>query len=132
MEKEFRTTRGFEKDLDGLGQEDRERIKKKINAIVGLALKDSAEFRKRVERPYGSLPGGLQSSLYVLTVSNKLRLLFALDEDPIFGRMNITLFRAVPVDALEDACRTTAEVLYGRNVVNGAEKVTTPRKTSRG
>jgi hypothetical protein len=50
-------------------------------------------------------------------VGKELRVIFALDDDPIFGRVLLTLFRVVRRQDLEDAYRKTALGLYGERLL---------------
>src|SRR5438270_2528 len=56
--------------------------------------------------------GGYDSSLFAMRVGKDLRVLFALDDDPIFGRIIVTPFRAVPHEQMGKAYRETATALY--------------------
>lgn len=53
-----------------------------------------------------------ESSLYTLTVSPTLRVIWTVDEDPIFGQVIFTLFRVVKHDDLDRAYQSVADSLY--------------------
>ena len=55
---------------------------------------------------------GYESSLYVLRVSQKLRVILAVDEDPIFDQVIFTLYRVVKRDNLDKEYQGIAESLY--------------------
>jgi hypothetical protein len=53
----------------------------------------------------------LNASLYVLPV-DAWRIVFTMDEDPVFEQIIVTLLRVVPADHLEGALTSLASVLY--------------------
>lgn len=55
---------------------------------------------------------GYEPSLHTLKVSQELRMILAVDEDPIFGQVIFTLFRVVKHNDLDTAYKGVAEVLY--------------------
>ena len=69
-------------------------------------------YRKLRRLPLSSDLNGYESSLYTLRVSQKLRVVLAVDEDPIFGQAIFTLFRAIQHDELDRAYKAVAESLY--------------------
>jgi hypothetical protein len=80
-------------------------------------------FFARAERPPSvQLKGGFTSSLYALRAGRDIRIVMAVDEDPVFGRTIVTLFRVVHQDELKRSFRSIARTLY-RNPIqptNGA------------
>lgn len=111
------STRGFEKDLDKLSKVDKEMTVKKINECASLFPSQKQAFYKNLSLI--PLPSGLNeydSSLYLLKVSHKLRAIWSVDEDPIFGQVIFTLFRVVKSDDLDKAIRSIAESLYQENL----------------
>lgn len=107
------STRGFEKDLSQLSEDDRIMLIQKVNDCVSLFPAQKSEvYRKlRYFRPVLNL-NGYESSLYVLRVSQKIRVILAIDEDPIFGQIIFTLFRAVNHPELDKAYQDVAASLY--------------------
>ncbi|MEA5532409.1 hypothetical protein [Crocosphaera sp. XPORK-15E] len=86
---------------------------KKINDCAGLFPTQKVD----VYRKLGRLPlllglNGYESSLYTLKISQQLRVILAVDEDPIFGQVIFTLFRVVKHDDLDQAYQSIAESLY--------------------
>lgn len=107
------STKSFEKDLDKLSKDEKTITVKKINDCTSLFPdKKSDGYRKLRRIPLLSGLNGYDSSLYTLKVSQKLRVILAVDEDPIFGRVIFTLFRVVKHDDLEKAYQGIAESLY--------------------
>jgi hypothetical protein len=66
-----------------------------------------------VQRPIPVQPkGGFTSSLYSLRAGRDVRIIMAVDDDPIFGQTMVTLFRVVPHAELERSFRSIARMLY--------------------
>lgn len=107
------STKGFEKDLSKLSGDERAAAIKKINDCASLFPTHKADVYRKLHRlPLPSALDGYESSLYALRVSQKLRAILAVDEDPIFGQVIFTLFRAVKHDDLDKAYKSIAECLY--------------------
>jgi hypothetical protein len=107
------STRRFEKDLAKLSEAEKAAAIAKINDCASLFLTQKANFYRKLRRlPLPSNLNGYESSLYTLTVSRILRVIWAVDEDPIFGQVIFTLFRVVKDDELDKAYQGVAESLY--------------------
>ncbi|MEH2371129.1 hypothetical protein [Nostoc sp.] len=107
------STRSFEKDLGRLSEDEKAAAIKKINDCASLFPTQKADIYRKLRRlPLPSDINGYESSLYTLRVSQKLRVILAVDEDPIFGQVIFTLFRVVKHDELEKAYKGVAETLY--------------------
>jgi mRNA-degrading endonuclease RelE of RelBE toxin-antitoxin system len=107
------STRRFEKDLDKLGKDEKAIAVKKINDCASLFPTQKIHFYRKLHRlPLLSGLNGYESSLYTLKVSQKLRVILAVDEDPIFGQVIFTLFRVVKCNDLVEAYQSIAESLY--------------------
>jgi hypothetical protein len=107
------STNNFEKDLSSLTEGEKERAIQEINRYAEL-------FPTQKEKVYLQLhqlplPSGLDeydSSLHILKVSQTLSVILTVDEDPIFGQVVFTLFRAVQYGNLDQAYKSVAEALY--------------------
>ncbi|MEH2223623.1 hypothetical protein [Nostoc sp.] len=107
------STRSFEKDLGRLSEDEKAAAIKKINDCASLFPTQKADVYRKLRRlPLPSDINGYESSLYTLRVSQKLRVILAVDEDPIFGQVIFTLFRVVKHDDLDNAYKGVAESLY--------------------
>jgi len=107
------STRGFEKDISKLSEDEKAAVIKKINDCASLFPTQKADvYRKLRRRGLPSNLNGYESSLYTLRVSRTLRVIWTVDEDPIFGQVIFTLFRAVKHDDLDRAYQGVAESLY--------------------
>ncbi len=107
------STRSFEKDLGKLSKEEKDAAIKKINDCASLFPTQKADvFRELYRLPLASELNGYEASLYTLKVSQELRVIVAVDEDPIFDQGIFTLFRAVKHSDLDKAYKDVAESLY--------------------
>ena len=107
------STRSFEKDIAKLSVDEKAAAIQKINDCASLFPTQKADvYRKLRRRCLSSNLNGYESSLYTLRVSQKLRVILAVDEDPIFEQVIFTLFRAVKHDELDRAYQGVAESLY--------------------
>ena len=107
------STKGFENDLAKLSEDEKTTAIQKINDCASLFPTHKADVYRKLRRL--RLPtnlNGYESSLYTLTVSPTLRVIWAVDEDPIFGQVIFTLFRVVKHDDLDRAYQSVAESLY--------------------
>ena len=107
------STRDFEKDLLRLGKDDREAVIKHINNCASLFPNQKTSVYRKLRRlPLPSPVNGYQSSVYTLKTSQKLRVILAVDEDPIFEQVIFTLFRVVERSDMNQAYKSIAESLY--------------------
>jgi hypothetical protein len=107
------STKVFEQDLAGFSQDEQALAKLQINDCASLFSNQEVEGYRKLRRL--RIPenlNGYESSLYTLQVSENLRIILAIDEDPIFEQMIFTLFRAVRPADLDNAYQSIAESLY--------------------
>lgn len=107
------STRNFEQDLERLSNEEKAITVKRINDCASLFPTQKVDVYRKLRR-LSLLSGlnGYESSLCTLKVSQKLRVILAVDEDPIFGQVIFTLFRVVEHDDIDTVYRGIAESLY--------------------
>jgi mRNA-degrading endonuclease YafQ of YafQ-DinJ toxin-antitoxin module len=107
------STKAFEKDLTKLSKNEKAVAIQKINDCASLFPTQKANVYRKLRRlPLASALNDYESSLYTLRLSQKLRVILTVDEDPIFGQVIFTLFRVVKHDELEKAYKSVAESLY--------------------
>jgi hypothetical protein len=107
------STGHFEKDLAELNHDEKDLTIQKINDCARLFPTQKADvYRKLYRPPLLSELNGYESSLYTLRVSQKLRVILTVDEDPIFGQVIFTLFRVIRHHDLNKAYQNVAESLY--------------------
>ncbi|AFZ34896.1 hypothetical protein Sta7437_1329 [Stanieria cyanosphaera PCC 7437] len=113
MDVVIESTKSFEKDLGELGKEEKATAIKTINDCVSLfPTQKTAVYHKLRRLPLPSDINGYESSLFTLRVSDKLRIILTIDEDPIFDRVIFTLFRLFKRADLGKAYKGVAESLY--------------------
>ena len=107
-------TKAYMKDLRKFTPQEKNKIDQKINRMVDLYLTHPEHFYQNIIKLNRRIPGAdaMESSLYVYKLDRKIRLIFSIDEDPIFDQLLITLFRMVRPDNLEKAFRSIASSLY--------------------
>jgi mRNA-degrading endonuclease RelE of RelBE toxin-antitoxin system len=112
----------FREDLTRLSAEDRTSVAAALRRNYELLRNDRRSFFAKATQPYSiQLKGGLNSSLYSLRAGADLRLIMAVDDDPVFSRTLVTLFRAIRSDEVRRAFRLTADRIYkGRTGTNGS------------
>ncbi|MEN7972888.1 MAG: hypothetical protein ABFR47_03540 [Verrucomicrobiota bacterium] len=111
LELVFQETNLFIEDWKSYPIEERGRLASDLNDCCQFLLYDEAEFNKRAEAVNPQLPEGLEASLFVLPVDT-VRILFTVDEDPVFGQLTVTLLRAVRSDCHDEACESIIQTLY--------------------
>ena len=96
MHLEFLITESFDKDMRSLLPGLQKRIKRTINSISGSLLNGKDKFTERASMPcLFNLKEGLSSSLYLVEVGEGKKMIVAVDDDPIFDKLSMTLFRLV-------------------------------------
>lgn len=107
------STKAFEKDLARLSKNEKAVAIQKINDCASLFPTQKANVYRKLRRlPLASALNDYESSLYTLRLSQKLRVILTVDEDPIFGQVIFTLFRVIKHDELDNAYKSVAESLY--------------------
>jgi len=112
MEVVFDVTDRFEKELSKCERSQQQRWKKAINRAAELFVSDRAGFFTRAKRFRARVYGDLRSSLFVWRLSNDWRLLFTVEEDPLFDRIVITLLSLANHDTFYRSLERVAESLY--------------------
>jgi hypothetical protein len=107
------STNDFEKDLSSLTEGEKEIAIQEINHYTELFPTQKEKVYLQLHQlPLPSVLDKYDSSLYILKVSQTLSIILTVDEDPIFGQVVFTLFRAIQHDTLDKACKSVAEALY--------------------
>lgn len=115
------STKRFESDIQNLTERERDAVTKEINRCAEFFETRPDAFYHKLHRSYpllGTL--GAESSLYKLKASLNLRVILAVDNDPIFEQIIITLFRVVKRGDFEKAYEGVAESLYQDFINNKA------------
>jgi hypothetical protein len=113
VELQFEITSRFEKDLASFQKADERRIAASIDKYAGSFDPELGDQSDRIYRPHKvQLPPGMDSTLYVLRATPNIRVILAIDDDPLFDRKLVTLLRVVKHDEMDRAFRSIAESLY--------------------
>jgi mRNA-degrading endonuclease RelE of RelBE toxin-antitoxin system len=109
----FHATKTFEKDLQDLPPNEAQRVVSRLNRNCSLLKRDPAAFYQTVDKPLiVQLKEGMDSTLYSMRAGRDLRILLAVDDDPLFGQTIFTLLRLVHHKDVSKAFRGIAESLY--------------------
>ena len=117
------TTADFRRDLDRLSPDERASVTESLRRSYEVLRTSPRSFFARAQRPLPiHLKGGLSPSLYSLRAGRGIRLIVAVDDDPVFGQTLVTLFRAVRHEEVEQSYRSIAHLLYSSPIKgnNGA------------
>lgn len=116
------STKEFEKELEAFSETSKSLIIDQMNQCFQLLSVDQASFYRNLNQVKKiKLINQYDSSLYFLRIDPEIRLLFTLDEDPIFDQTIITLYRVVKASALSQAYDSVAEALYQGLMANQEE-----------
>jgi len=107
----FQETNLFLDDWNTLETGLRADVATALNDCCQCLLYDASDFEKRTTTLSATLGSGMEVSLHVLRAKGH-GVLFAMNEDPLFGQLTITLYRAVDESALEGAGNTVIEMLH--------------------
>jgi mRNA-degrading endonuclease RelE of RelBE toxin-antitoxin system len=109
----FQATRKFEKDLRALPANDAQLVISHLNLNCSLLKRDPAAFYRTVNKPMiVQLKEGMDSTLYSMRVGHDLRILLAIDDDPLFDQTIFTLLRLARRKDLSEVFKGIAESLY--------------------
>ena len=115
----FQATKQFEKDLQDLQADDAQLVISHLNRNCSLLKQDQAAFYRTVNKPMAVLlKEGMDSTLYSMKVGHDLRILLAVDEDPLFDQTIFTLLRLVRHKDLSKAYKGIAESLYQSTLIS--------------
>ncbi len=115
MEICIESTQEFEQDLAAFSQTKKANIVNQMNEIFEIISHNpDALFQNMTLKQFKKikLNNNYNSSLYSLTLEAKIRIILAIDDDPIFDRTLITLFRIVSAENASEAYNSVAESLY--------------------
>ncbi|MEN8189899.1 MAG: hypothetical protein ABFS19_08635 [Thermodesulfobacteriota bacterium] len=111
LELVFQETNLFLDDWQNCSVGDRSAMASRLNDCCQLLLYDKTEFDRRTEKVRPRLADGIDASMYSMAI-DKGRILFSVDEDPVFEQLTVTLYRLVDEEKFADACEVVFQVLY--------------------
>ena len=107
----FHDAETFQDDWEGIDVDRHGDLATEINDCCQLLLYDLDQFHRKVERVEPELIPGLDASLYLLP-NEEWRVIFTVDEDPVFHEMRISLLRIVHESKYENALSDVIRELY--------------------
>lgn len=112
------STETFNQDLAAFTEAERSIILEQIQRGIPLLFDDKNYQKRRLHQfYYFELPHDYGSSLYSFIVNYRLRVILTWDDDPIFERTLITLFRVTNSQNVAEVYRQVGEQIY-RSIFN--------------
>jgi mRNA-degrading endonuclease RelE of RelBE toxin-antitoxin system len=116
------STKEFEQDLEKFSNTEKFKIIKKLNRYVELLSENKKLiYQNSTQLREIRLNENYDSSIYSLRINEKIRIILTIDDDPIFERILITLFRVVKPEDAPKAYNSVAESLYQDFTVENQE-----------
>ncbi|AMW29632.1 MULTISPECIES: hypothetical protein [Arthrospira] len=113
MDLVFESTDEFNQDLAKFTQEEQLIILKELEHWLPLLLTNSSLRSRRLHQfCQFHLKDNYRSSLYSFIVNYYLRVILTIDEDPLFNRLSITLFKAIESRHAATAYRQVGNSIY--------------------
>jgi hypothetical protein len=113
MEIIFESTEEFEADLKTHSEAEHDIIVQQLHEYFALLLEDQSDRDRRLHQFYQfDFLEDYGSSLYSFIVNYYLRVILTIDDDPIFGRTIITLFRVVDSQFVAEIYQQVGESIY--------------------
>lgn len=110
MELVFHDAESFQNDWRRLAPQLQGRLGTELNDCCQFLLYDPAGFHSLVDNIQRPLSEGIDASLFVLPVDT-LRIVFTMDEDPVFQQLIVTLLRVVSANELEETVDSVVRAL---------------------
>ena len=107
----FEETDSFLSDWENYSNESRLKLATHFNDCCQLLLYDEAAFHQKVESIAPPLKDGMEATLQAMELDND-RILFLVDEDPVFEEVHITLLRIIPSAEFSTARESIVRSLY--------------------
>ena len=113
MELVVEHTKEYKKDIQQATGKEKKEIDKRISVMAGSLLNGKAAFFEHASKPHVfKLKYGAKSSLYVLRLGNNLSAIASIDEDPLFDKINLTLYRLVDQNKADRVYKDVGKGLY--------------------
>jgi hypothetical protein len=102
-----------EKNFHNFSNNEQDEIIKKAEQFGELFITDRAEFFRNAHQPvFFKLNDKFESSLYYFRINNGLKIIAAVDDDPIFESITITLLSVFGDGEIEKNFRSAARSFY--------------------
>jgi len=113
MEIIFESTEEFEEDLKTYSEAEQSVILQQLHEYSPFLLQDKGCRERRLHQFYQfDLLGDYASSLYSFIVNYYLRVILTIDDDPLFNRTIITLFRVIDSQVAAKVYQQVGESIY--------------------
>lgn len=113
MEIIFESTEEFEEDLKTYSEAEQTLILQQLHEYSSVLLQDKGYRERRLHQfSQFNLLGDYASSLYSFIVNYYLRVILTIDDDPLFNRTIITLFRVVDSQVVATVYQQVGESIY--------------------
>jgi len=88
-------------------------VKDKINLVSKSLMNGKTVFLENSSIPYlFNLKGGFESSLFLIKADQNNSIVASVDEDPIFDKISLTLFRLVDKNKAEQVYKEVGDEIY--------------------
>lgn len=111
LELVFQETQGLVEEWEKLDYPIRAALGTELNDICQFLLYDKEKFEAGVEEVHHQVAEGIDASLFAVACEGH-KVLFSVDEDPLFGQLTVTLYRAVASEAFDETCEDLFDKLY--------------------
>ncbi|VXD16113.1 conserved hypothetical protein [Planktothrix serta PCC 8927] len=113
MEIVFESSEEFEEDLKTYSEAEQSVILQQLHEYSPCLLEDKSCRERRLHQFYQfDLLGDYASSLYSFIVNYYLRVILTIDDDPLFDRTIITLFRVIDSQVAAQVYQQVGESIY--------------------
>ncbi|EAW37393.1 hypothetical protein [Lyngbya sp. PCC 8106] len=107
------STEAFKQDLTAFSESEQSVILEQIQQGIPRLFEDQTFHQRRLHQFYTfNLPDHSASSLYSFIVNYRIRVVLTWDDDPIFERTLITLFRVVESQTIAEVYQQVGEQIY--------------------
>ena len=111
MEIIIQHTKKFEKDISKISEKEKNIFTRLINLFIDSLKNNQSSHYPPMKKANIILKNNLDTSIYIMQVK-QLRLLFSLDDDPLFDQKIITMYRLIPPSKYSKAFANLAESHY--------------------
>lgn len=111
MELVFHDTESFQQDWTAIDPANQANLATELNDHCQLLLYDTDNFQNAIANVQRPLAEGVDASVYVLPVED-WRVVFTMDEDPVFQQLIVSLLRVVKADKLDATLESLFDDLH--------------------
>jgi mRNA-degrading endonuclease YafQ of YafQ-DinJ toxin-antitoxin module len=112
MEYEINSTKQFEKDMLRFSEEEKVKIINKINNLITYKMENRRIDNYIHKFKNINLKYNLKDSLYVFKINLNIRAIISIENDPLFNKNRITLYRIARHDEFDASAKSVINSLY--------------------